>query len=486
MTGYIARRLLLFIPTLIAISLLAFLISVNAPGDPVERIVSASPSDAISSQQFSGEEQKRYWRNKLGLNLPLFYFSVTDRSYPPLADVVSDEYASRALVRLSRESGQPEKASEWYKKSIQLTSLVNQAAAPDSLKFLTRQLTYSQTITDAGNNLSRLTGAITKHDNIYSLTFTLIGELKQTANDLKENKKLFPACIPVIRFHSDNQYHRWMFGDGNMLTGNNAGLTRGIIRGDFGISYQTGQPVGEVIGSKIGWSLLLAVLSIFLAYTISVPLGTWAGARSGSALDRNSSMILYLLFSMPAFWIATLLLFLFANPDILHFFPASGIKPATGYPSDGTWLEKVRLTLPYLVLPLICYTYSSFAFLSRTTRNSVVDVMSQDFILTANAKGLSPNRVIFVHALRNSLLPLITVFTSVFPRALGGSVILETIFSIPGMGFEIYQAVHNQNYPMIVAVFTLSGLLTVTGYVLADILYALADPRISFQTRNTR
>ena len=110
----------------------------------------------------------------------------------------------------------------------------------------------------------------------------------------------------------------------------------------------------------------------------------------------------------------------------------------------------------------------------------MLDTMNQDYIRTARAKGLSFNKVVFKHAFRNSLLPLITIFANVFPMAIGGSVIIETIFSIPGMGYETVQAIYNQNYPMIVAVFTISGLLTVSGYLLADVLYAIADPRITY------
>ena len=139
--------------------------------------------------------------------------------------------------------------------------------------------------------------------------------------------------------------------------------------------------------------------------------------------------------------------------------------------------------MPYMILPLICYTYSSFAFISITARVATLNNMNEDYIRTARAKGLTTNRVIFKHAFRNSLIPLITIFAGIFPAAIGGSVIIETIFSIPGMGFETVQAIYNLNYPMIVAIFTISGLLTITGYLFSDILYAVADPRISYTNK---
>jgi peptide/nickel transport system permease protein len=138
------------------------------------------------------------------------------------------------------------------------------------------------------------------------------------------------------------------------------------------------------------------------------------------------------------------------------------------------------MTWPYLVLPLICYTYSSLAFLSRTMRVAMLEISSLDFMRTAQAKGLSANLIYYKHGLRNALLPIITVFANIFPLAVGGSVILEYLFGIPGMGPEILTAVQTKDYPMIVAVFTLSGFMTLVGYLVADILYAIADPRISY------
>lgn len=133
-----------------------------------------------------------------------------------------------------------------------------------------------------------------------------------------------------------------------------------------------------------------------------------------------------------------------------------------------------------MILPLVTYTYSSFAFISRIIRSSMLEELGQDYIRTARAKGLSENSVLVKHAFRNSLLPVITMFVSIFPAAVGGSVIVETIFTYPGMGYGSYEAIHNYDYPVIVAIFSLAGIMTMFAYLVADILYALVDPRISF------
>ena len=141
------------------------------------------------------------------------------------------------------------------------------------------------------------------------------------------------------------------------------------------------------------------------------------------------------------------------------------------------------MTVPYLVIPTICYTYSSLAFLSRIFRVTISDVLKQDFIKTARAKGLPEKTVVGKHAFRNTLIPVITVFSSAFPSAVGGSVLLETIFSIPGMGLTIYQSIDAKDYPVLIAVFFLTGLITMAGFLISDLLYAVADPRISFSKK---
>ncbi|MGZ6540057.1 MAG: ABC transporter permease, partial [Bacteroidia bacterium] len=235
------------------------------------------------------------------------------------------------------------------------------------------------------------------------------------------------------------------------------------------------------IYSKIGWSLFFSMLSVILAYAVSIPVGVKAAAKRGSRFDKISSLTLFILYSMPSFWLATLLLMTFANPDVVHLFPASGVKPALGYPDGASLFEKIKISFPYIILPAICYTYSSFAFLSRTMRVSMIEIISQDYIRTAHAKGLSEKIVIWKHAFRNALLPIITVFANVFPAAIGGSVIIESIFTIPGMGSETIYAIQNNDYPMIIAVLTITAFLTLVGYLISDILYAIVDPRISYK-----
>ena len=209
---------------------------------------------------------------------------------------------------------------------------------------------------------------------------------------------------------------------------------KGVVRGDFGLSFEDGTYVRDKIWNSFSVSFWLILFSIILSYLVSIPVGILSASRKGGRFDRWSSMILYSLYSLPSFFIATALLYFFANPDFLAWFPESGIFDPEIFDENWSLWMKISHQAPYFVLPLIAYTYSSFAFLSRIMRVGMVDVISEDFVRTARAKGLSEKRVILKHVLKNSLLPVITVFANIFPATVGGSVILESIFNIPGMG----------------------------------------------------
>jgi peptide/nickel transport system permease protein len=497
MLKFILRRILIFIPTLIVITLLGFVISVNAPGDPVERMVVAAQSGGeVGSQTINQMEQKKYWRKKLGLDLPIFYFSLTSLSRPDTMYRIYDKNEKEALDRLIDKFGNWNEIQSYYKSlndfytsQVMFKLDTNEIGKYDKnavvetlnqIKFESAALkaSYEENIIEAKFNKINLLLSYYPFLARFQQPFNLV-EYKYL--EIKKNTSRWKNYVPALAFYGKNQYDRWLFGDGNRLTGEGAQFSKGLIRGDFGTSYVTKQPISDVIFSKIGWSMFFALLSVVLAYLVSIPVGVKAASKRGSRFDRSSSLVLFMLYSMPSFWLATLLLMTFANPDVIQLFPASGVKPAMGYPEGAGLFTKIKLSLPYLILPAICYTYSSFAFLSRTMRVSMIEIVGQDYIRTARAKGLTEKTVIWKHAFRNSLLPIITVFANIFPAAIGGSVILESIFTIPGMGSEAIFAIQNNNYPMIIAVLTITGFLTLVGYLISDVLYAIVDPRITYK-----
>jgi len=260
--------------------------------------------------------------------------------------------------------------------------------------------------------------------------------------------------------------------------------SRGFLRGDFGESYLGGRRVSCILYDAIKWTMLLNIISVIIAYLISIPIGVQTAVKKDTPFDRISTTVLFILYSLPSFWIATMLIVFFTNPEYgMDWFPTHGLYSAS-LPEDASFWEETLDLGYHLILPVFCLTYGSFAFLSRQMRGGMLNVIRQDFIRTAKAKGLKDSVIIWKHAFKNSLIPIITVFASLFPLMISGSVILEVIFSIPGMGRVAYESVVARNYPVLYTVFMFAAILTMVGILVADLLYAAVDPRISFSKKS--
>lgn len=333
MTTYVFKRILLFIPTLIAITLITFTISHLAPGDPTELKVGVSNENMKADEKSQlNQEAKNYYKQKWGLDKPIYM-----------------------------------------------------------------------------------------------------------------------------------QYIIWL---GNMATG------------DFGNSFVDNRPVMSKIAERIPVTASISAVIIMLAYLIAIPIGIYSAARQYSFMDRLSTFILFVLYSLPSFWIATMAIVFLANVEYIKLFPTSGL---TTLGSDNWgFFEKIWDRLYHLILPITCSALASFAFLSRQMRGSMLEVIRQDYIRTARAKGLKERTVVMKHALRNSLIPIITLLGGILPGLISGSVIVETIFSIPGVGQLAFQALIARDYPLIMAELVLSAVLTMLGLLIVDIMYAFVDPRIAF------
>jgi peptide/nickel transport system permease protein len=252
---------------------------------------------------------------------------------------------------------------------------------------------------------------------------------------------------------------------------------------DFGSSFVDNRPVFNKMLERVPVTLTMNILAIILAYVVAVPLGVYSATHPGTKFDQASTFVLFALYSLPIFWVGTLAVTFLANPEFISWFPSGGLRsPAAA--ALGPW-DRFTDYAWHLTLPMLVYVYADFAFISRQMRSSMLEVIRQDYVRTARAKGLSERVVVYKHALRNALIPLITILAAVLPRLIGGSVIVETIFSIPGMGELSYKALIARDYPMIMAVFTISATLTLLGMLVSDILYSVADPRISFAKKSS-
>ncbi len=250
-----------------------------------------------------------------------------------------------------------------------------------------------------------------------------------------------------------------------------------IVTLNFGDSFKDGRPVINKIAERLPPTLLLNVLSLGLIFFFALVIGVSSAVRQNTLYDKSMTVFVFLGFSIPMFWLALLMMLLFGI--ILGILPISGMR-SVNYDMLST-AGKIWDLISHLILPVFVSAFGGLAYLSRYSRSSMLEVIRQDYIRTARAKGLPENTVIYKHALRNVLIPIVTLLGLSLPALISGSVIFETIFSWPGIGRLAYEAIMSRDYPVILGVSIIATALTLTGNLLADLTYAYIDPRVRYK-----
>jgi microcin C transport system permease protein len=252
-----------------------------------------------------------------------------------------------------------------------------------------------------------------------------------------------------------------------------------VLHLDLGRSYVYQDPVWDIIKARFPVSLTLGLTGFVLSYLVCVPLGVWKAVKHGSKLDVISSLVVFLGYSIPGWALGTGLLVLFGGGSFWELFPLGGFRPAN-WESLG-FTAKITAQIHHMFLPVLCYMIGSFATLTILTKNSLMENLGQDYVRTGFAKGLSEHRVIFVHALRNSLIPIATGLGHLLSLILAGSFLIERVFNIDGMGYLGYTSILQRDYPVALGILVVSSLLMMIGNILSDVVYAVVDPRIRFK-----
>jgi microcin C transport system permease protein len=254
---------------------------------------------------------------------------------------------------------------------------------------------------------------------------------------------------------------------------------KNIVTLNFGESFTYEEPVLDVITSKFPVSLQFGIISLFLSYLVSIPLGIFKAVRKGGAFDMISSMMLFIFYSIPPFMLAILLIVVFSGGSFFELFPVGGLH-SEFYDELSLW-EKVLDRAHHFTLPLICYTIGSFTSLTILMKNSLIEEIKKDYIRTARAKGLSEKTVYMKHAFKNALIPIVTGLGGFLSVFFAGSLLLETIFQLEGIGLLGYKSVLSRDYNVIMGLVFIQSVLFLIGNVLSDIAYVLVDPRIDFK-----
>jgi len=512
MFKYVLKRLLYFVPTFIVISLITFALGQMAPGDPVELKLKGGMSGNVNglSEKQTGEKQYLELSEKLGRNLPAFYFGITSAAYPDTLYKIPRAIERDNLSRLINKYGNWPQISKFYAtgKKFELALFALPIDTIDRTTF-----TRVQTARESVNNLfisyddtliNQSLRAIMEAVNYKSevvrdsgaapISYYAMAKVQPLANEVMDayNKMINEATPnknyqPAIQFYGiRNQYHRWIFGDMPWFKKNEDASRScyGFLRGDFGKSYQDGRKVSSIIKESMSLTLIINFFEFLLIYLIAIPMGVSLATKKGTSYDRIVTSVNFVLYSLPTFWIATLMIIFFTNghyAEWMNIFPDHGIGK-TG--AEFTFMERLTDRAYHLALPMFCMLLGAFAFVSRMMRGSMLSVLRQDYIRTAFAKGLTPNKVVWKHAFRNSLIPIVTMFASFLPAMISGAVIIEYIFTIPAMGRVSYESVVSRNYPVLFTILMCSAILTMAGNLIADILYGFVDPRISLTKKS--
>ncbi len=481
MGAYIIKRILLMVPTFFAISFLIFIVLNLAPGNPGAEILGAG--DGGQSAQLAGQQQESYrlFKEQFNLDKPILVNTRFNLGARTIAESMRSIVATGEEVSAKEKIAAQERMVDWGSYSIpglievlatdpdkSVRALASQSLALNAQRRLLKQ--YGGKLTDEERTLNR---EISQENEL--VRGWVYGKNADSATEAEIQGK-WSAWY-------DEHQDRWDWSAGEMLSiffldTRFAKYWGNLLRLDFGLSHVDKRPVLTKVLSKLKYSITLSFTSVILIYLVSVPLGIWSAVKQNTLPDRVLTVVLFMLYSLPSFFVGVFLLNLLTRGTPYQVFPTTGF--ASLDTSQMTGLEYLGDVLWHVLLPIICLSYAGLAVLSRYARTGLLDVIRSDYIRTARAKGLPEWVVIIKHAARNGMIPILTLLATLLPTLIGGSVVIEVIFGIPGMGLYVFDSIRVRDYNSVMAVLLMSSTLTLIGMLLSDLSYALVDPRITF------
>ena len=419
------------------------------------------------------EETVKTKAQLFGLDKPVFYFSITSAAYPDSLYKILIKPRRENWNNMIAQYGNWEEILKYKttiqnlkKKTFEIPDSVGRRAA----RKIRNEVDFLNFLSDDEAILAKIKKIETIYNNKPAFSSFIKNEVEELqSNYIQIKEKATPNKLLIPTFHwygFDNQYHNWLTN---------------FVKGDFGISYETLRKVTSEIREPMFWTFLMMSLALLISYLVAIPLGVFSAKNKNLRFDKVTTVILFILYSLPTFWIATMaVVFLTTSEYGLNLFEGIGLGNLS---SSAPFWDRFWETARHLILPVLCLSYNRLAFISRQMRSGMLGVLEQDYIRTARAKGLGERDVIWKHGFRNSLFPIITLLANILPTTLAGSVIIEVIFSIPGMGKIALDSIFNEDYPIVFAVLMIAAIATMIGVLIADILYAWADPRVSFEKK---
>ncbi len=465
---YTLKRLLLLLPSLLLISVVAFgLKQCSSKGDVEWALAEAELGADAKTRTLTYEREYRRLLEQQNAHLPPFYVALRSQAIPDTLHRIIPLAHRQALRTLTSRYGHWPSVQAYQhalrQVQIQLWTPPSTGRTDAWIKVeqLFQPLPKWSTLAEIQARLSQLSQAAKQVAPPPTPLLVRIANCERATTAIKTEASPWRRYIPALHYYGkENQYHRWLAP---------------LLRLDFGLSLRTREPVTERVLTALGWTLRINIIAILIAFGLAIPLGVFSAVYAGSRWERWVNLFLFLLYALPSFWVATLVGKFLTTPEFLDWFPPYGVGTVT---PGASWWTALKIRAHHLFLPICCVTYVSLAVIVRQVRRSMRTILQSDFIRTARAKGLSQRRVVWQHAFRNGLFPLITIFGNVLPAAVTGAVIIEFIFSIPGLGWLTLQSISDRDWPVVYTLLLLLAVATILGIVLADLLYAWADPRV--------
>ncbi len=457
MFQYIIKRIALTIPTWLIISIVIFSLSRCATGDTVSDKLQNS-AESNSANRIS-DAMYTETAHHLGLDKPTFYFSFLPTAFPDTLYKIIRREERQALEHLIWQYGNWSAISDFYKQNKEFLSKIGQNTEGGIFENNAQQLLIQHSDAAISFHIHELESladtSVFKSD---------VAKIAQAYAHLKQNATTRLLYIPHFHwFGFDNQYQYW--------------LTQ-FLKGDFGMS-KNDQTVVEKLKPALSITLVLSLFAILLAFFVGVPLGVFIATNRHLKRGRWIIRSIFAVYSLPTFWLATLAaMFLTTRFYGLKIFPNVGL--ATDVPVGATIWASLFWSASHLVLPIICMALHPSTIVARQMQGAIVDVLKKDYIQTARAKGLTKSRVIWHHAVRNALTPLITVFGQMIPSIISGAFAVELIFNLQGMGRTTLEAIFSNDWSVVYAVIMLLSLVILLSNVLVDALYRWFNPRVRF------
>ncbi|RIJ41406.1 ABC transporter permease [Pontibacter oryzae] len=455
---YLFRRILLVIPAFWALATLVFLLSRLLPGSfAEERVLQSDAGFYNKSDAASREAAYTAYLKKSGQTLPLFYISISPDNIPDTLSQIFPEARRQQLQQLAFKHGSWEDVAA-YDEALErfINPLTPSIKSKVSSQLQVIRFSHEKTeIAGALTTIQKKIAELGAPQNYYN-------ELTLAFNTLSKNSEPYSFLLPELRWNGlENQYHQWLSA---------------IIKGDAGSSYRTSRPVSEMLWEAIANTFWLLFGSMLLTMALGLLLSIQMSRGKMAWLRRLSLPALFVLDSIPMFVLALLLLVLLANPNFLQLFPVYGM----GYyqAPDLSYLQRTAQWLQFMALPITCLVLVNLPYITNQIYSALQAALHANYAQTARAKGLKEVAVIRRHALPNALLPIITLTSDFLPALVDGSIIIETVFAIPGTGRLLVESVLARDYPVLVAIVVLVLAVRMLAYALAEGGYAWADPRI--------